>query len=157
MIVESNYKIVIATLSDWLKRLAPVFQPMRIKTNRTTYAWFFPRFRASYRWLLRIVIGSSRCLLLLWLVGVIALVLVFQQSFENCSIGLRVWELYLVIKPGLQYVCDFNMIVLLSDRFCCSWLLCPFLILSHLLRDGNIHDVRPYLKYFLVEKPYYMS
>ena len=35
------------------------------------------------------------------------------------------------------------MIVLLSDRFCCSWLLCPFLIISHLLRDGNIHDVRP--------------
>ena len=27
MTVESNYAI--ATLSDWLKRLAPVFQPMR--------------------------------------------------------------------------------------------------------------------------------
>ena len=26
--VESNYVIAIATLSDWLKRLAPVFQPM---------------------------------------------------------------------------------------------------------------------------------
>ena len=35
--------------------------------------------------LLGIVIGSSRCLLLLWLVGVIALVLVFRQSFENHS------------------------------------------------------------------------
>ena len=32
------------------------------------------------------MIGSSRCLLLLWLVGVIALVLVFRQSFENRSI-----------------------------------------------------------------------
>ena len=32
------------------------------------------------------MIGSSRCLLLLWLVGVIALVLVFRQSFENLSI-----------------------------------------------------------------------
>ena len=31
MTVESNYVIVIATLSDWLKRLAPVFQPMRSK------------------------------------------------------------------------------------------------------------------------------
>jgi len=42
MTVESNYVIGIATLSDWLKRLAPVFQPMRskIKTNRTMYAWF---------------------------------------------------------------------------------------------------------------------
>ena len=27
MTVESNYVIAIATLSDWLKRLAPVFQP----------------------------------------------------------------------------------------------------------------------------------
>ena len=42
MTVESNYAIAIAiaALSDWLKRLAPVFQPMRskAKTNRTTYA-----------------------------------------------------------------------------------------------------------------------
>ena len=40
MTVESNYVIAIATLSDWLKRLAPVFQPMRIKTktNRAMYA-----------------------------------------------------------------------------------------------------------------------
>ena len=40
MTVESNYVIAIATLSDWLKRLAPVFQPMRskTKTNRTMYA-----------------------------------------------------------------------------------------------------------------------
>ena len=48
MTVESNYVIAIATLSDWLKRVAPVFQPMRskteTKTNRTMYAWFFPRF-----------------------------------------------------------------------------------------------------------------
>ena len=29
MTVESNYVIAIATLSDWLKRLPPVFQPMR--------------------------------------------------------------------------------------------------------------------------------
>ena len=40
MNVESNYAIAIATLGDWLKRLAPVFQPMRskTKTNRTMYA-----------------------------------------------------------------------------------------------------------------------
>ena len=37
---ESNYVIAIAKLSDWLKKLEPVFQPMRIKTktNRTMYA-----------------------------------------------------------------------------------------------------------------------
>ena len=46
MTVESNYVIAIATLSDWLKSLAPVFQPMRskTKTNRTTSASSFPRF-----------------------------------------------------------------------------------------------------------------
>ena len=33
MTVESNYVIAIATLCDWLKRLAPVFQPMRRKTK----------------------------------------------------------------------------------------------------------------------------
>ena len=40
MTVESNYVIAIAMFSDWLKRLAPVFQPMRskTKTNRTMYA-----------------------------------------------------------------------------------------------------------------------
>ena len=40
MTVESNYVIVIATHNDWLKRLEPVFQPMRSKpkTNCTTYA-----------------------------------------------------------------------------------------------------------------------
>ena len=31
MTVECTYVIAIATLSDWLKRLAPVFQPMRTK------------------------------------------------------------------------------------------------------------------------------
>ena len=31
MTVESNYVIAIDTLSDWLKRLAPVFQPTRSK------------------------------------------------------------------------------------------------------------------------------
>ena len=33
MTVESNYVIAIATLYDWLKRLAPVFQPVRSKTK----------------------------------------------------------------------------------------------------------------------------
>ena len=40
MTVESNYVIAIAMRSDWLKRLEPVFQPMRskTKTNGTMYA-----------------------------------------------------------------------------------------------------------------------
>ena len=46
MTVESNYVIAIAALSDWLKRLAPVSQPIRSQTkaNRTMYTSFFPRF-----------------------------------------------------------------------------------------------------------------
>ena len=46
MTVEINYVIVIAMLSDWLKRLTPVFQQMRskTKTNRNMYASFFMRF-----------------------------------------------------------------------------------------------------------------
>ena len=40
MAVETGCAIAIATLSDWLKNSAPVFQPMRnkTKTNRTFYA-----------------------------------------------------------------------------------------------------------------------
>ena len=44
MTVESNYVIAIATLIDRLKRLAPVFQPLRsktkTKTNRTMYLFY---------------------------------------------------------------------------------------------------------------------
>ena len=42
MTVESNYVIAIATLSDWLKRLASNFRPIRskTKTNRTMYTSF---------------------------------------------------------------------------------------------------------------------
>ena len=68
MNVESNYSIAIAMLSDWLKSLAPVFQPMRskTKTNRSLYARFFPRFeQVTGIELFGILIGSSRCLLLL--------------------------------------------------------------------------------------------
>ena len=64
MTVESNYVIAIATLSDWLKRLAPVFQPLRSKSHHVRV--IFPLLRASYR---GIMIGSWHCLLVLRLVG----------------------------------------------------------------------------------------
>ena len=90
MTVASNYAIAIATatLSDWLKSLTPVFQPMTKPKLITLYARFFPALRASYRLLLGILIGSSRCLLLLGLVGVLTLILGFRQSFEKCSNGV---------------------------------------------------------------------
>ena len=37
MTVESNYAIMIATPSDWLKNLAPGFQAMRSNTNHNLY------------------------------------------------------------------------------------------------------------------------
>ena len=45
MTVESSYAIAIATLSDELKNLAQVFQPMgsKTKTNRASYIRFFSR------------------------------------------------------------------------------------------------------------------
>ena len=44
MTVENSKAIAIATLSDWLKTLVPLFRAIRSKTNTTLYARFFPRF-----------------------------------------------------------------------------------------------------------------
>ena len=41
MTVETNYAITIATFSDWLKGLVPIFQPSRIEANATLKARFF--------------------------------------------------------------------------------------------------------------------
>ena len=74
MTVDSNYVIAIATLSDWLKRLAPVFQPIRskAKTNRTICTRHFSRALSELQVIARncdwfialfapIVIGRSNC------------------------------------------------------------------------------------------------
>ena len=74
MTVESNYVFVFATLSDWLKRLAPVFQPMRPKTNCKTNRTMYDFSRASSElqvtarncdWVMElfvpVVIGRSNC------------------------------------------------------------------------------------------------
>ena len=74
MTVGSNNVIAIATLIDWLKRVAPVFQPMRRKTkpNRTMKAWYFSRASSELQviarncdWFMamffRVVIGRSNC------------------------------------------------------------------------------------------------
>ena len=41
MTVESNYVIAIAALCDWLKNLAPVFQPMKSKAKTKTNCTFW--------------------------------------------------------------------------------------------------------------------
>ena len=86
MTVESNYVIAIATLSDWLKRLAPNFQPMRRKAKPIAPCTrHFSRALSDLQgiarncdWFIALsasaVIGRSNCF------G-----LVFRQSFENRS------------------------------------------------------------------------
>ena len=77
MTVESNYVIAFATLSDWLKRLAPVFQPMRRKTKTNPPCTRdFSRASSELQviarnceWLMElfvpVVIGRSNCLSLI--------------------------------------------------------------------------------------------
>ena len=88
MTVESNYAIAIATLSDWLKRLAPVFQPMRSKTKTIA-----PCTRDFFRVLSELQVIARNCD---WSIAVFApividrsnpLVLVFRRLFENFSIA----------------------------------------------------------------------
>ena len=54
MTVENNYVIAIATLSDWLKRVAPVFQPMWLWLWIVNCDWFIALF-------VPVVIGRSNC------------------------------------------------------------------------------------------------
>ena len=82
MTVQSNYVIVIATLNDWLKRLAPVFQPLEpIAPCTRDFSRALSKFQIIARncdWLIAlfvsVVIGRSNCFSL-----------VFRQSFENRS------------------------------------------------------------------------
>ena len=75
MTVKSYYVIAIAALSDWLKRLAPVFQPIRIKTKNQSHNVRVIFSRASselqliagnFDWFMELfvplVIGRSNCL-----------------------------------------------------------------------------------------------
>ena len=70
MTFESKYVIAIATLSDWLKSFAWVWS--KSKTNRTLFARFFPRFEQVTIVRLGIQTAPSRCLVVLWLVGVVS-------------------------------------------------------------------------------------
>ena len=65
MTVGSNYVIAIVTLSDWLKRLAPVFQPMRSKTKTNRVASELEVISRNCDWFIAlfapVVIGRSNC------------------------------------------------------------------------------------------------
>ena len=86
MTVESNYVIAIVTLRDGLKDSRRCFNQWDAKLKPIAPCTRdFSRASSELQVMLGIVIGSSRSSFLLWLVGVIALVLVFRQSFENHS------------------------------------------------------------------------
>ena len=126
MTVETNYAIAIATLSDRLKNLAPVFQPMRSKPIAPC-GRDFPALWSSYRQLLRFLIGSLQRLLLLWLVAVITLVLVLRHLFENRLIMQLIFQ---EIPPShSSSISNLNSLSLMSAKT--SWLfLNAFLYLS---------------------------
>ena len=111
--------IAVATLSNWLKRLTPVFQPMRskIKTNRTMYAWFFPRLGLSELqiiarncdWFMElfvpVVIGGNNCFgfgfpTVIWK----PLYHSPWQSFEYFKVSWCWKSLYLFLYDHLYYV-----------------------------------------------------
>ena len=72
MTVQSNYVIAIATLSDWLKRLAPVFQPMRSKPKPIT-----PRRRDFSRALSELKVIARNCD---WFIALSAPVVIGQSN-----------------------------------------------------------------------------
>ena len=136
MTVGNNDTYAIATHSDWLNRLAPIFQPLRGKTKTIApYTRDFSRVLSKLQSIARISIGSSHCLLQLWLVGVITSVSCFRQSFENQSYVLyrflRVRDMTVVIlvpKLVLQATnvvlfFSFHISDCLSSRITWS---CPF-------------------------------
>ena len=79
MTVESNYVIAIAAVCDWLKNLAPVFQPMKSKNKTKTNCTFcvlpFPRYLSQVG---VFSLNSD------WFIVLCASV-VITQSFENHS------------------------------------------------------------------------
>ena len=107
MTVERNYVIAIATLSDWFDNLAALYQPMRRKTktnSKSSGRPVFPALWASYTELLRIWIGSLRCLQMLWLVQVITFGIFLRHSIENrpkqqYSNALILWPFAMQAKP----------------------------------------------------------
>ena len=84
MTVESNYVIAIATLSDWPKRLAPVFQPMRSKTKtiRTMYTSFFPRFEE-----LQVIARNSD-----WFIALFAPVVIGRSNCFGFGFSTVIWK-----------------------------------------------------------------
>ena len=102
MTVKCIDAIAIPMLGDWLKSLSSqqFFNQWEANTKNQSFlvGAIFPAPSAGYKQLLGIVIGWSRCFLLLWLVGVITLVLVLWQSFQSVT------SMRKNVPPGNTYV-----------------------------------------------------
>ena len=72
--MSSSDRSSISTPHDWLKKLAPIFHPIRSKTptNCNSLGLGFPRFS------LQVLIASLDCLCPLWLARLITFVLVYD-------------------------------------------------------------------------------
>ena len=85
----------IATVCDWLKNLAPLYQKYVIRSKMqkpiVTCLHAFPALGAGYMYFLRALIGLLDCSQLFWLVRVITLVLVLRHSIENRSGDKNRW------------------------------------------------------------------
>ena len=110
--VESDYAIAIVTQNDVRKKSRSRFSTNE-KQNQNQLQLLsavFPALCACDRWLPAIPIGSSPCLLLLWLVRGIILVLVFRQSSENRS--------YVIMWIGIAAMKRSETYLWKSDYYC---------------------------------------
>ena len=95
MSVESN----VTSFFDWLKKLAPLSQPIRSQTKPIVSCLRFPALDANYLYFLQFLIDSFCFLFLLWLVRDIYLVL--RHSFEtrsNAVVCVSSWHLVQLIR-----------------------------------------------------------
>ena len=90
MSVSKSNWLRVATPHDWLRKLAPLFHPIRseAKTNRDALAPLrFPALCVSNTHVLRVLIGSLYYLYPLWLAGVVTLLSFLQHSVKKRPLG----------------------------------------------------------------------
>ena len=95
MTVERNYAIVNAIahamLSDWLKNIASVFQPMRSKTkiNRPLYARFFPLFEQA----------TGKSSNVDWFIALFTAVVIGRANYSGISFSTVIWKPLSLYSP----------------------------------------------------------
>ena len=105
MTVVRKCMIAIPTLSDWLKNLAAVFQPMRgkTKTNRSLCVHFFSRALGK----LRVIATNSD-----WLIALFGPVVIFWEYFLWNWYYLLHWNrLPVIVLSQSRYYHDFALVL----------------------------------------------